>query len=139
MTDRTKEIGRLAAAVGSVLAGLDLGEVGGIAALSVHPDLDGVAQVILQLGTRDEVGRGLLAWVEQLRDARVMGQEFDDYLRLSVTGLSDGVAVEVWTHVRGPQLIDAGCVFSLPPDRQAHRVPLGALRQLAEQEAGAHA
>lgn len=77
----------------------------------------------------------LLAWADVLPERAAVGLEWDDYIRLAVTGVIDGVRVEVWTHLRGEHLVDTGRLLGLPHDRESHALPLGALRALAEHRA----
>lgn len=135
MDERTERIELMAAAmakVGVALLALPLAELPPIAAVSVGRELSGELPVHLQLGGLIEIAPALSAWAEALPKPRLTGKEFETYIRLEVTGVLDDVPVVVWGHLKGQALVEAGNFLSLPLGGESHRLPLAALRGLAE-------
>lgn len=136
MSERAVEMARAMVKVGVGLLALPLVELPGIASVQVRAS-GAQAQVSLQLSAVEGHHQvaGLLAWADVLSERAATGLEWDDYIRVTVSGVIDGVCVEVWTHLRGEHLADTGCFLGLPLDREAHALSLGALRALVQHQA----
>jgi hypothetical protein len=136
MTEQTVEMAGAMVKAGVGLLALPLVELPAIAFVQIRAD-GAQAQVALQLAAVQDGGEAaaLLAWADVLPASAATGLESNDYIRLSVSGVIDGVCVEVWTHLRGEHLVDTGCFLSLPLDGGMHVLPLGALRALAQHRA----
>lgn len=136
MAEQTVEMAGAMAKAGVGLLALPLVELPAIASVQVRID-GGQAYVSLQLSAvgGGDAAVGLLAWADVLPEHAVTGLEGDDYIRVAVSGVIDGVRVEVWTHFRGEHLVDTGCFLGLPLDRESHALPLGALRALVQRRA----
>jgi len=129
----------MAGALRNVAAGLlalPLADLPDIASVQLHTDVD-ARRIMLQLssGTAGEQVASLLAWADVLPEVRAFGSEHDDYIRLEVAGVLGGLCVAVWTHIRGEHLVDTGCFLGLPLVCEAHGLPLGVLRALAQHRA----
>ena len=137
MYAHTESMAGAMANAGPALLALPLADLPAIASVRIHTDAD-AARIEMQLscgGVDQEQVAGLLAWADVLPDRSAAGGEFDDYIRLDVTGIVNGARVTVWTHLRGEYLVDTGCFLSLPLDGESHTVPLGVLRALAQHRA----
>ncbi|MBW0091430.1 hypothetical protein I4I73_21535 [Pseudonocardia sp. KRD-184] len=131
MSERTVETAGVMAKVGVAMLALPLVDLPAVASAHIHSNN---SQVSLQLAAVQDGGQvaGLLAWADVLPERIATGLEWEDYIRLAVVGVIDGVRVEVWTHLRGEQLVDARRVLALPLDGAEHALSLGALRSLAQ-------
>lgn len=137
MTEQTVEMAGAMVKAGVGLLALPLVELPAIAFVQVRRTDGAQAHLDLQLAAvqhGDQVA-DLLAWADVLPERAATGVEWDEYIRLSVSGVIDGVCVEVWTHLRGEHLVDTGCFLGLPLDGETHVLPLGALRALAQHRA----
>lgn len=135
MAEQMVELAGAMAKVGVGLLALPLSELPTIASVQVREGSS--ANVRLQLSAvedRNPAG-ALMAWAQALPERVAYGREREDYIRLAVIGVIDGVAVEVWTHVTGEHLVDTGCFLSLPPGGETHALPIGVLQALAEHRA----
>ena len=131
----TADMAGAIAKVGVGLLALPLADLPAIAAVQVRDTAP--THLLLQLsavGDGDRIS-ALLAWADVLPDRAAYGIEREEYIRLAVTGVLDGVQVEVWTHLSGEHLVDTRCFLGLPPDDEEHALPLGALRALVEHRA----
>lgn len=131
MSERTVEMAGVMAKVGVALLALPLVDLPAVAAARVHAS---GPQVSLQLAAVLDGGpvAGLLAWADVLPDRIATGLEWEDYIRVAVVGVIDGVRAEVWTHLRGDQLVDARRALAIPLTGAEHALPLRALRSLAQ-------
>lgn len=131
---RTRTLARAMADIGAGLLALPLADLPAIASVRLMPEWPDSLDVQLQLsveGSADDVA-GLLAWADAMTDPVAVGREREDHIKLEVSGVIGGFRVAVWAHLAGPDLVDAGCFLSLPPDGGTHRLPLGVLRALAQ-------
>lgn len=138
MYAHTESMAGAMATAGPALMALPLAELPAIASIHIRSGFGGeAAYVEMQLSCRhdDEQVSALLAWAAVLPEQCASGIEFDDYIRLIVAGVVDGVRVTVWTHLRGEHLVDTGSFLSLPLDGESHTLPLGVLRALAQHRA----
>jgi len=138
MYAHTESMAGAMATAGPALLVLPLADLPAIASIHVRSGFGGdPSYVEMQLSCRHdhEQVSALLAWAAVLPEQSASGLEFDDYIRLNVAGVVDGVRVTVWTHLRGEHLVDTGCFLSLPLDGEPHPVPLGVLRALAQHRA----
>lgn len=129
---RAAQMAGAMAKVGVALLALPLDELPPIAHMQLrHDSLSEGLRVELQLGGACTTAAGLRAWAAALPEPAVAAKETQDYVRVEVVSVLDGVTVAVWDHIRGRDMGDAVRLLGLPLDRQTHAVPLAALRELA--------
>lgn len=126
MDQRTERHAAAMAKAGVGLLALPLADLPPIAHVTVRHDRGGVV-VELQLAHPVEVASALCTWADALPDATASAYEHENYTRIEVFGMVDGVPVLVWGHLRNGHHIDSGAVIG--PDGA---LSIAALRGLAD-------
>ena len=122
------------AKVGTGLLALPLADLPAIAFVDLRNEHG--PRTDLQLSISSEPVSDLLAWGDVLPTRVAFGTYERDYIRLEIAGLIDGVPLAVWTHLRGEHLAVARRLLGLPPDGEAHHLPVGVLHGLITDPGG---